>query len=35
MTVTAAISALRHDSGVWDEVARVTSLAGQEAAVLS
>jgi hypothetical protein len=34
MTVTAAISALRHDSGVWDEVARVTRLAGQEAGEL-
>ena len=35
MTVTAAISALRHDSGVWDEAARVTRLAGQEAGDLS
>ena len=35
MTVTAAISALRHDSGVWDEVSRVTRLAGQEAAALT
>jgi len=35
MTVTAAISALRHDSGVWDEVSRVTRLAGQEAGALA
>jgi len=35
MTVTAAISALRHDSQVWDEVARVTRLAGQEAGGLT
>jgi len=35
MTVTAAISALRHDSQVWDEVARVTRLAGQEAGDLT
>jgi hypothetical protein len=35
MTVTAAISALRHDSGVWDEVAEVTRRAGQEAGALA
>ena len=35
MTVTAAISALRHDSAMWDEVARVTRLAGQEAGDLT
>jgi len=34
MTVAAAISALRHDSGVWDGVARVTRQAGQEATTL-
>lgn len=35
MSVTAAISALRHDSGVWDEVSAVTRQAGQEAAGLT
>jgi hypothetical protein len=35
MTVTVAVNALRHDSGVWDEVARVTRVAGQEAAELT
>src|SRR3954454_23546203 len=35
MTVAAAISALRHDSGVWDEVAQVTRRAGQQAAALT
>jgi hypothetical protein len=35
MSVAAAISALRHDSGVWDEVSGVTNRAGQEAGVLS
>src|SRR4051812_10712617 len=34
MTVAAAISALRHDSGLWDEVAEVTRRAGQEAGAL-
>jgi hypothetical protein len=31
VTVKAAIEALRHDVGVWDRVAQVTSVAGQEA----
>ena len=31
MTVKAAIEALRHDVGVWDRVAQVTSLASQDA----
>ncbi len=35
MGVTAAISALRHDSGVWDQVAGVTRQAGQQAAALT
>lgn len=35
MTVTAAVSALRHDAAVWDEVAQVTRLGGQEAAGLT
>lgn len=34
MSVTAAISALRHDSGVWDRVSEVTRQAGQEAGAL-
>jgi len=35
MSVTAAISALRHDAGVWDQVSTVTRQAGQEAAGLT
>src|SRR4051794_37443657 len=35
MTVRVAIDALRHDAGVWDQVATVTSQAGQEAAGLT
>jgi hypothetical protein len=35
MSVVAAISALRHDSGVWDQVSQVTRRAGQEAGALS
>ena len=35
MTVAAAISALRHDAGVWDEVAAETGRAGQEAGALA
>src|SRR5689334_8896610 len=35
MSLTAALSALRHDSGVWDEVAAVTRQAGQDAAGLT
>jgi len=35
MSVAVAIGALRHDSGVWDQVAVVTRQAGQEAAALS
>jgi hypothetical protein len=35
MDVTAAISALRRDSAMWDQVAAVTSQAGQEAGVLT
>jgi hypothetical protein len=35
MTVAAAISALRHDSALWDEVAEVTRRAGQEAGALT
>jgi hypothetical protein len=31
VTLKAALDALRHDVGVWDEVSRVTDLAGQEA----
>jgi hypothetical protein len=35
MSVAAAISALRHDSGMWDEVSEVTRRAGQEAGELT
>lgn len=35
MTVKAAIDALRHDSALWDNVARVTNRAGQEAGALT
>jgi hypothetical protein len=35
VSVTAAISALRHDAEVWDQVAVVTRQAGQEAADLT
>lgn len=35
MSVTAAIGALRHDAGVWDQVSEVTRRAGQEAGALS
>jgi uncharacterized protein YukE len=35
MTVKAAISALHHDAGVWDQVADKTRNAGQEAAALT
>jgi hypothetical protein len=35
MSVTAAISALRHDSEVWDHVSTVTRQAGREAAELT
>jgi hypothetical protein len=31
MTLKAALDALHHDVGVWDQVSRVTDLAGQEA----
>jgi hypothetical protein len=31
VTVKAAIQALRHDVGVWDRVAQVTTVASQEA----
>jgi hypothetical protein len=31
VTLKAAIEALRHDGGVWDRVAQVTHVAGQEA----
>jgi hypothetical protein len=35
MSVTAAIEALRHDAGVWDEVSEVTRRSGQEAGALA
>jgi hypothetical protein len=35
MSVAAAISALRHDCGVWDHVSEVTSRSGQEAGGLT
>ena len=34
MTVKAAINALRRDADLWDQVARVTDRAGQEAGAL-
>ena len=35
MSITAAISALRHDSQVWDQVAGVDRRAAQEAGALA
>ena len=35
VTVKAAIEALRHDAGVWDRVAQVTNVAGQETQALT
>lgn len=35
MTLVAAISALRHDSGIWDDVSAVTSRAAQDAQALT
>jgi hypothetical protein len=35
MSVKAAISALHHDAGVWDQVAEQTRNAGQEANALA
>jgi hypothetical protein len=35
MSVKAAISALHHDAGMWDQVSTQTGQAGQEAAALT